>query len=138
MLLVRTTGRYPQANSTAHISSWGTGQTPHPVLAGATRPHPKQPQGPRVGGPNTSTYREVCEGYTCGGKGTVIRPLDLLYFCRPTIGSLSQKTDHHNSWVGAGHHISPIVEAKHMLGPSRFRSWPSLCWVAQPKVKSDI
>ena len=45
--------------------------------------------------PHSSTYREVCEGYTCGGKGTVIRPHGgLPHLCGPPEG-LSQ-------WLGEG------------------------------------
>lgn len=66
---------HPQAGSTPHIPAWGKGQTPQPALAGTTT-HPRQPNSPGGGRPMSSTYREICEGYTCGEERTMIRPLD--------------------------------------------------------------
>lgn len=68
-----------KADCTARAPGLGKGRTPQPALAGATMPCPSQPQGPPMGRPSSSTYREVCEGYTCGGKGTDIRALGFPY-----------------------------------------------------------
>lgn len=79
-------------------------------------PIPASPQEPGVERPNSSTYREVCESYTCGGKETVISP----------------QTVRRNSWGKAGYYIYPVVKAKHMLGSGRFRLWPSFArWPGQ-------
>lgn len=59
------------------------------------------PVGPRGQSrrPNSSTYREVCEGYTCGGKGTVIRPPGFPCPCGPRKGP--------SQWLGEGLVITP-------------------------------
>lgn len=87
---------------------------------------PVSPQEPKGKRPNNSTYREVCEGYTCRGKEKKSGHLSLIPLW-----------DHRGSITMGGEGLSPLVEVKHELGPGRFRSWTFLCWVAWLEVKSN-
>lgn len=57
-----------QVGGTAHVPGWRKDEAPHPGPADTTAPDPVGPREPEEGRPSGSTYREIGEGYTCGGK----------------------------------------------------------------------
>lgn len=59
-----------------HTSLLGERARLHTLHLQASPPIPGSPHKSRRRKPISSTYREICEGYTCGKERTVIRSLD--------------------------------------------------------------